>query len=318
MSERIINSESILVTGGSQGLGLELAKFHYHNSPEKVIVIISRSEQKLIKACHKITGEGENSFKPLSQYGFENSARLFYQPTDLSDDAAVEKLKGDLLKLPCISRTYLTAGGAAVKMFKDYTLKELQQGISMNYAASLFLTHVLLQNNICSHLVFFSSEVSFFPFIGYISYTPLKTSLKALVNILRQEFPNVRITNVYPGNFASEGYVEENLTKPEITKQIEGSSKPISVEECRDIIIKNINNGYDDIVTDFIGWVLMACDMGLNKNWNYSKLWFLQLLLGVFANLFIVPIYMVFLNWDIRKYLKKNQQSRTVSQSKSE
>lgn len=296
-------------------MGLELAKFHYHNNPEKVIVIISRSEQKLIKACHKITGESESCFKPLSEFDIEHSARLYYQPTDLSVDAEVEKLKGVLLRLPCISRTYLTAGGAAVKLFKDYTLKELQQGISMNYGASLFLTHVLLQNNICSHLVFFSSEVSFFPFIGYISYTPLKTSLKALVNILRQEFPDVRITNVYPGNFASEGYVEENLTKPEITKQIEGSSKPISVEECRAIIIKNINSGYDDIVTDFIGWVLMACDMGLNKNWNYSKFWFLQLLLGVLANLFIIPIYMVFLNWDIRKYLKKNQQSRTASQA---
>ena len=299
----------IIVTGGSQGLGLELAKHHYINNPDKIIIIISRSKDKLIKACKKITDDNSNLFKSLDQYEIDTADRLFFQPTDLSDYEQVESLKSKLLNIPSIYRTYLTAGGASVKLFKDYTLKELQQGINMNYSASLFLSHVLLQNKLCSHLIFFSSEVSFFPFVGYISYTPLKTSLKALVNILRQEFPGTRISNVYPGNFASEGYIEENLTKPDITKKIEGSSKPISVEECREIIIKNLNDGYDDIVTDFIGWVLMSCDMGLNKNWNYSRFWLLQLLLGIIANLIIIPFFMIYLNWDIRRELKKNEKS---------
>ncbi|XBW37637.1 hypothetical protein QEN19_003219 [Hanseniaspora menglaensis] len=301
-------NQTIIITGGSQGLGLELARYHYSSEPDKIIVIISRSENKLIKACNKITENNFRAFESLENLGKNSQIRLFYQPTDLSDYEQVEKLKPLLLKLPKIARTYLTAGGAYVKLFKDHTLKELQQGINMNYSASLFLTHVLLQNNLCKHLCFFSSEVSFFPFIGYISYTPLKTSLKALVNILRQEYPIVRISNIYPGNFASEGYIEENLTKPDITKSIEGSSNPISVEECRKIIISNLNKGYDDIVTDFIGWVLMSCDMGLNKNWNYSKFWILQLFLGLFANLLIVPFYMVYLNWDIKRYLKHSKQ----------
>lgn len=296
---------SVIVTGGSQGLGLELARYHFAQNPNKAIVIISRSHEKLVRACSKITKNG--LFKPLSEFDGSSGTRLFYQATDLSDHEAVAELKESLLKLPSIERTYLTAGGASVKLFRDYSLKELQQGIDMNYSSSLFLSHVILQNNLCPHLCFFSSEVSFFPFIGYIAYTPLKTGLKALVNVLRQEFPEIRISNVYPGNFASEGYAEENLTKPEITKQIEGSSKPISVEECRAMIIKDLDNGYDDIVTDFIGWVLMSCDMGLNKNWNYSKLWFLQVLVGVFANLVIIPLYMLFLNWDIKRYLRRRE-----------
>lgn len=84
------------------------------------------------------------------------------------------------------------------------------------------------------------------------------------------------------------------------------ASKPISVEKCREIIINDINRGYDDITTDFIGWVLMACDMGLNKNWNYSKFWFLQLILGVVANLFIIPVYMIILKYDINNFFKKH------------
>ncbi|CAI8497017.1 unnamed protein product [Hanseniaspora opuntiae] len=293
---------TIVVTGGSQGLGLELAKYHYNNNTKTCIVILSRSESKLINAASKITNDKFLSLKEFHQ----NSLRLYYHPIDLSNGSDVENLLPLLANLPPIQRTYLTAGGASVKLFKDYSINELQQGINMNYSSSLFLSHVLLKNHLCKHLVYFSSEVSFFPFIGYSSYTPSKTSLKSLVNILRQEFPDCRLTNVFPGNFASEGYIEENLTKPEITKDIEGSSKPISVEKCREIIINDINRSYDDITTDFIGWVLMACDMGLNKNWNYSKFWFLQLILGVVANLFIIPIYMIILKYDINKYLRKN------------
>ena len=298
--------QTIIVTGGSQGLGLELAKYHHNNDENTVIIILSRSEAKLINACKKICNNTE--FSKLEEFD-TNKTRLYYHPIDLSNAGKVENLLPLLAKLPTIQKTYLTAGGASVKLFRDYSISELQQGINMNYSSSLFLSHVLLKNELCKHLIYFSSEVSFFPFIGYSSYTPSKTSLKSLVNILRQEFPDCRLTNVFPGNFASEGYAEENLTKPKITKDIEGSSKPISVEACREIIINDINKGYDDITTDFIGWVLMACDMGLNKNWNYSKFWFLQLILGVFANLIIIPIYMVILKYDINKYLRKAQVS---------
>ena len=295
---------TIIVTGGSQGLGLELAKYHFTHDAKSIIIILSRSEDKLISACKKISNSTE--FLKLDKFN-KNTCRLYYYPIDLSNALDVEKMLPILSVIPTIKRTYLTAGGASVKLFKDYSISELQQGIDMNYSSSLYLSHVLLKHELCKHLVYFSSEVSFFPFIGYSSYTPSKTSLKSLVNILRHEFPEVRLTNVFPGNFASEGYIEENLTKPKITKDIEGSSKPISVEECREIIISHINKGYDDITTDFIGWVLMACDMGLNKNWNYSKFWFLQLILGVFANLIIIPIYMVILKYDINNYLRKEK-----------
>ncbi|OBA25162.1 hypothetical protein HANVADRAFT_87078, partial [Hanseniaspora valbyensis NRRL Y-1626] len=128
---------SIIVTGGSQGLGLELAKHHYINNPDKIIIIISRSKDKLIKACKKITDDNSDLFKSLDQYEIDIADRLFFQPTDLSDYEQVELLKSKLLNIPSIYRTYLTAGGASVKLFKDYTLQELQQGINMNYSASL-------------------------------------------------------------------------------------------------------------------------------------------------------------------------------------
>ncbi|KAL6940162.1 hypothetical protein ACO0QE_004057 [Hanseniaspora vineae] len=309
-----IENQVILITGGSQGLGLEFAKTFLRNTKKTKVIIVSRSLQKLTNACEKITSEltplqnesKSKGFATLAKYKEGNSTRLYYHPCDLSSPSDVEtNLQPLLLDIP-VSQTFFVAGGTSPRLFKDHSLEELAQGVSMNYLSALYLSKVILsQISTCNHLVFFSSEVSFFPFVGYAQYAPLKTALKTLVCILRQEFPHKRLSLVYPGNFESEGYSEENLTKPEITKEIEGSSVPISCEECCDKIINSLRHGYDDITTDFIGWVLMSLDMGLNKNWNRSYLWGLQLILGVIANLIVVPIYMVFVNYQIRSWLKK-------------
>lgn len=295
-------------------MGLEFAKTFLKTTEKTKVIIVSRSLKKLSNACEKITSElshlQNNSkskpFTTLSEFQNGNTTRLYYHPCDLSSVVDVEtNLQPLLLNIP-VSQVFFVAGGTSPRLFKDHSLEELAQGVSMNYLSALYLSKVILSRiSTCNHLVFFSSEVSFFPFVGYAQYAPLKTALKTLVCVLRQEFPEKRLSLVYPGNFESEGYSEENLTKPEITKEIEGSSVPISCEECCGKIINSLKHGYDDITTDFIGWVLMSLDMGLNKNWNRSYLWGLQLILGVVANLIIVPIYMVFVNYQIRSWLKK-------------
>ena len=68
--------------------------------------------------------------------------------------------------------------------------------------------------------------------------------------------------------------------------------------------------GYDDITTDFIGWVLMSLDMGLNKSDNKSFLWILQIALGAFANLVLVPLYMVVCRFQIRRGARNEQRKQ--------
>lgn len=307
-----VEHQTLLVTGGSQGLGKQFARKYFAEGTANTVIVVSRSAAKLAAAVKDITGQDAQEL--TVDLEFDSKERnMFYIPCDLSDYHATERMYELLLERNLSpTQVMLCAGGSTPKLFKDLTGDELVTGVQVNYMTCLNLAHVLTRkHSSLPHVIFFSSETAFFPFIGYSQYAPMKQSIKALVMILRQEFPESRISCVYPGNFESEGFEVETLTKPEITKSIEGASTPISCDECCNKIVYWLDKGYDDITTDFIGWVLMSTDMGLNKHNNNSFLWILQLLLGCIANLIVVPIYMAMCHWEIKGWLKKQHRSKS-------
>ncbi|EDO17215.1 hypothetical protein Kpol_1035p28 [Vanderwaltozyma polyspora DSM 70294] len=316
----------VLITGGSQGLGKQFAKKYYEEGRNCKIIIVSRSEQKLLKAISDITyyplpdidnnqfllsvPKDSISTREINESGNE----LYYFPSDLGSYKGVANLFSILAEKSLLPTQIIScAGGSVPKLFVELTREELEAGIDVNYKTTLYVSHFAAQFIPSCHLILFSSVTAFYPFIGYSQYAPLKGSVKALASILRQELPYMRISVVYPGNFQSEGYELENMTKPEITKTMEGASQPITCEECCDKIIWWLKYGYDDITTDFIGWFLMSLDMGLNKHNNKSPLWFLQLLLGAITNLTAVPVHMLICSFQIRSWFKKNEDRRASS-----
>lgn len=355
-----LEDQVVLITGGSQGLGKQFAYKYYNETERTKIILVSRSNDKLytvvkdIESSHVQLQNGTNDNEPICLLNdhpdwFLTDRRIFYLPCDLSNFNEVDKMFGVLLDCHLYPTVILNCvGGSIPKLFKELTPNELELGIDQNYKSVLTLSHTLLNrfkqlsnshkvyNNITTtttrttgtrtettykcHLVLFSSEVCFFPFIGYSQYAPLKVAMKSLINILRQEIyspefnGNITLSCVYPGNFKSEGFELEELTKPKITKIIEGPSYPISCVECCNKIIYWLDMGYNDVTTDFVGWILMAVDMGLNKNNNKSFLYWLQLLIGGLANLIIVPIYTIICQWQIKSYFSESNKNGNTTQ----
>ncbi|CDO95284.1 unnamed protein product [Kluyveromyces dobzhanskii CBS 2104] len=312
------SGQVILISGGSQGLGESFAKRFVQgensgssDDTNNKVIIVSRSESKLQKACERIGVDGISleqyvQGKDQNKNGNENGACLVYHSCDISSYTSVEAMFALLRKSELIpTQVYMCAGGSIPKLFVDLTPEELQNGITMNYTTAVNLSHVSLKHNV-PHLLFFSSEVAFFPFIGYSQYAPLKQSIRSLVSVLRQEHSDKRITCVYPGNFQSEGYDLENMTKPSITKEIEGPSHPVTAAECRDKIISSINWGLDEITTDSIGWILMACDQGFNKHNTKQFMFIFSWIIGAILNITVVPIYMLICKFQIYQW-KKNK-----------
>ncbi|AMD19292.1 HBR391Cp [Eremothecium sinecaudum] len=309
-----LDDQVVLISGGSQGLGRAYAKKYIQDS-NSTVIIVSRSKAKLQKAAEGITGEG--SFCELEDY--TEDCRLVYCSCDLSVyDSVAEMFKLLESKQIKVTQVLFCAGGAVPKLFKDLSGAELLAGVTMNYSTAVYLAHASLRHG-ARHLVLFSSSAGAYPFIGYGQYAPLKAAIRSLVAILRQEHPEARISCIYPGNFASEGYEEESRTKPAITSIIEGSSHAISCDECCDKIIRSLKSGYDDIPTDFVGWLLLACSMGFNVHSTTYFLWPLGWILGAIANLIVVPIYMIMCSWDIKKWMRKQDQVKNGhSETKSD
>lgn len=281
----------VVVSGASQGLGRSLAdKLHARGAN---LVVLARSKDRL----EQLAAQHEQDKRHADQF------TLAYA-VDLSDAGQVEQLRGFLRKeMIDPDVVFCCAGSSVPKLFGDLSLAELDAGIDINYKTCLYLLHALVPAMVLDadprdagtdrekHVVILSSSVAFYSFIGYSQYAPLKAALKALGDSLRHElkYHGIRVTTVFPGNFASEGYAEENLTKPSITADVEGSSKPISVDDCADIVLRQLHAGTTYIHTDLIGWVLNCFSLGFGpRSW-----WPLQVLLALFGALFarLIDLY---------------------------
>lgn len=311
MTRYSTEKQVVLISGGSQGLGESFAKRFVQENNK--VIIVSRSDEKLRQAFQRIGVDGitlgEYQGRGVSEDKSWKCPQLLYHACDMSDYESVDSMFKLLVKNELVpTQVYMCAGGSIPKLFVELSASELQNGITTNYATAVNLAHVSLRFKV-PHILFFSSEVAFFPFIGYAQYAPLKQSIRSLVAILRQEHADTRITCVYPGNFQSEGFDLENMTKPSITRDIEGPSHPVTAAQCRDKIISSLKYGLDDITTDSIGWLLMACDQGFNKHTSNQFMFLFSWILGAILNITIVPIYMLICKFQIYQWRNKRAKS---------
>lgn len=298
-----IEGKTAIIIGASQGVGADIAAKLY--SKNCSVILVARTESKLQQQVTRIKETHVGS-----------TAKISYSVADVSkyDECvtlweSIHPIDPDII--------FSCAGSSIPKLFQDLTERDINLGIDTNYKTAINVIHTGFKHVLNKHsnkdqtfkkrhIILFSSVVSFFPFIGYSQYAPMKSALESLSIILRQELSpyNYRIACVFPGNFQSEGFEEEQKTKPEITKKIEGPSNPIPGDECADIIIDQLSKGYDTITTDFVGWVLGTTSLGvfLPRQWG-----FFQVIIG-FIILIIGPIVNWVINRDIQNSIDKKKQ----------
>lgn len=292
-----VDKSTVVVSGASQGLGRVMAD-KLHELGAKVIVL-ARSKDKLDEIC-----QIHNANK-LYINQFTKSYSI-----DLSVSSEVVEFGSWLRKENIgVDSVICCAGSSLPKLFTHLSIEDIDKGIDINYKTCVYLLHVLIpfireSQYESRNVVILSSSVAFYSFIGYTQYAPLKCALKSLSDSLRHELGaiGIKVTTVFPGNFASEGYAEENQTKPSITSDVEGASTPISVEECADKIFNGLKHGTTYIHTDFIGWVLNSFSLGFSP-----RQWFpFQVIFALIGALFarLIDMYHEYL---IKEWLSKNE-----------
>ncbi|EMG50176.1 KSR1 3-ketodihydrosphingosine reductase TSC10 [Candida maltosa Xu316] len=296
-----VEGKTALLVGASQGIGVDLGERLYQANCS--VILVARTESKL-----------QEQVQRLEKTSPKSAAKASYHVADVSDYNECVKL-WDSIAPSDPDIIFCCAGSSIPKLFQDLTPKDINSGLDINYKTAINiahtgLKHVLSKNTQPSefkkrHIILFSSVVSFFPFIGYSQYAPMKSAIESLSIILRQELSayNYRVSCIFPGNFQSEGFEQEQKTKPDITKTIEGPSNPIPGHECADLIIDQLSKGYDTVTTDVVGWILgcTALRVSLPRQWG-----FLQVLVGFVISI-IAPIVNWVINRDIRNFFSKKK-----------
>ncbi|KAI5952092.1 TSC10 [Candida theae] len=299
-----VDGKTAIIVGASQGVGADIAaKLYLQNCS---VILVARTQSKLdtqVKRILELPKAHPHHTAKVASYScdaanYEDFVNLWKQITVHGYDPTI---------------IFCCAGSSVPKLFQDLTSSDLDAGIDINYRTALNVVHSgfkhLLQMNKSKsvpphewtprHIIIFSSVVSFFPFVGYAQYAPMKAALESLSVILRQELRpfNYRVSCVFPGNFQSEGFDEEQKTKPQLTKLIEGPSAPIPSDVCADIVCDQLSKGYDTITTDVVGWVLGCSTLGiLPRQWGV-----LQVVVS-----FVLSIFAPVISWSIGRQIKKH------------
>jgi 3-dehydrosphinganine reductase len=305
-----VKGRTAIVTGGSQGLGLAIAKQLASKGAD--VVIVARDSFKLQKAVEEIS-----SCATLKQ-------RFHHLSYDLCSPESAPKIISEVTtwnngRTPDI--LFCCAGFCEPGFFTTSSIETLRSQMDTIYWSSAYMAHAILNcwihptnssspnlseslqnDNITRHIVFTSSVVAFIPMAGYAPYSPAKAAMRALADTLNQEVAvyngamqqdrtstssEIKIHTIFPMGILSPGYENEQKIKPKLTMQLEKDDKPQTPEEVARIAIARLEAGDNMITTQFIGHILRGAGIGSSvRNGLLDIFWNL---LGSIAMLFIVP-----------------------------
>jgi NAD(P)-dependent dehydrogenase (short-subunit alcohol dehydrogenase family) len=211
----------ILITGASSGIGQHIAinlSSHYN------LVLNGRNDETLSKVIEQCANK-KNHLKWVYDLknieGIEDSLRVIIDENILSFDGFIH-CAGVLKMLP----------------LKSISLEHLQETISVNFSAAVFLIKALISKKInnskLKNVIFISSTASIRGAKAFNIYSGSKGAVDALMRSLAVELaPNVRLNSILPG--AIQTKMTENMFNDKELLEKMKKDYPLGLGELGDI-----------------------------------------------------------------------------------
>ncbi|CAH8482809.1 unnamed protein product [Heterobilharzia americana] len=232
---------NVLITGGSSGIGLSLAKLFYRAGANVTIVARDRKKLESAKEAIKCVKDGENN--------------VFILSTDLTSDYDVLNeifIKHVALYGP-IDILINCAGYAVARKFLDTSTDDIKGMLQTNYLSAVHVTRILLPSMLDQkvhqtherRIAFVCSLASQVGVYGYAAYTGSKYALRGFAEVLEMElgYKGPYVTIAFPPDTDTPGYARENTGKPAATKEISATTGLASPDDVAKSIYLDIVNG---------------------------------------------------------------------------
>jgi 3-dehydrosphinganine reductase len=220
------------ITGGSSGIGLDLAKLLARRGHS--VAIFARDSKKLqlaLNVIHQDTAAAD--------------IRLY--PVDVGQrKACLDAVQQAVMDLGAPGWAIANAGIAVPGEFLTQSLDAHEAQMSVNYMGALYFAKAVTPAMTPGgKLVFVSSGAAFFGVYGYSAYAPSKFAMRGLAEVLRVELAprGIHVTLAYPPDTDTPMLEAENRVKPEITKKISESGGLWSSLDVAKAILKGADRG---------------------------------------------------------------------------
>ncbi|KAG8215381.1 hypothetical protein J3R82DRAFT_8980 [Butyriboletus roseoflavus] len=247
----------VYITGGSQGLGLALAKILAKRGAN--ISIVARTQSKLDDALKELKALRVSPMQSFQAFSFSLA----------SASASAEALAAATAGHGEFPDAVFCCAGAAKPMFLvDMSEADVEGGMRDGYWVQAWTAWAavkeMARRGQKGKIILVSSTLGFMSFVGYGSYSPAKHALRALAECLRSEGLLYGITAhiFFPPTMYTPGFDAENKTKPAITRKIESTDEGLTAEQAAKGLFNGVENGEFHITADLITSLFKASTRG--------------------------------------------------------
>ena len=234
----------VLITGGSSGIGLALARLLAARGAH--VWLVAREQTKLESALREVES-ARNS--PSQRCGFVSA--------DLSILDEATSVVSKVVQSVGVPDLIINSAGVAHPGYaQELSFDIFRWMMESNYFATVYVTKALLPRMIdrrSGHIINISSIAGFLGVFGYTAYGASKFAITGFSEVLRAEMKphGIRVSVVFPPDTDTPQLAYENQYKPPETKAISGTAHALSSERVAQAILRQAESGSFLI---FPGW----------------------------------------------------------------
>lgn len=226
----------VLITGGSSGIGLALAK-HLAVCGAN-IVIAARREAQLSDAKNELLALRSSSSQIIETISMDIT----------SEDQTNQKLQAFFSQHGTPDILINSAGVAHPGVFKDLDPQIFRWTMNVNYFGTVYVTKAIVPGMVergSGHIINVSSIAGFLGVYGYTAYSASKFAVRGFSDVLKCELKpeGIQVSVVFPPDTQTPQLEYESQFKPEITKELAGNAGVMSAEEVADKILASAAKG---------------------------------------------------------------------------
>lgn len=229
------------ITGGSSGIGLELA-----------LILAKRGHPVAIFA--RDAGRLQTAVDRLKHQVADLEIAAF--PVDVGDSAACKVAVAQAIdRFGPPGWAIANAGIAEPGEFLSQPLDAHERQMQVNYFGALYFARALAEPMSISggKLIFVASGAAFFGIYGYSAYAPSKFAMRGLAEVLRVELAprNISVSLAYPPDTDTPMLKAEETTKPDITRTITAGGGMLQPDAVAALIVRRAEKGRFAITPGF-------------------------------------------------------------------
>lgn len=234
---------SVIVTGGSSGIGLAAALRFAALGDD--VAIIARDPKKLASAARQVRDAA-----------IDPSQRVATKSADLSDFSATEVAFDELAADGFVTDVLVNSAGVIYPgEFVSMPLENFEANVSCGFWSVVYPCRAVAPGMVArgrGHIVNVSSVAGYLGIYGYTGYSAAKFAVMGFTEALRFEMKpaGVKVSVVCPPDTDTPALTFEHTLRPPETNVIAGNIKPISAEKVADAIVRAVDKGSYLVIPD--------------------------------------------------------------------